>query len=130
MKKLLSLLIIFSLAFTAANAQSYNAKIKGLDTLTNAVSDTANLTVIGSKTNIGFQYNVTKISGTVAGTIKTYGTKDGGVHYQLLQTDNLTDASGVFGYTASYNGYGKYRIIIATTGTQSSSHSVWALYRP
>lgn len=128
MKKLLSLLIITFFA-CQANAQAYNAKIKGLDTLTNSVSDTANIQIIGIKTNVGFQYNVTKISGTVGGTIKTYGSKDAGAHYMLLQTDTLTDASGVFGYTNNYNAYGKYRIIIATSGTQASSHSVWALYR-
>lgn len=117
------------MGFFLADAQSYNAKIKGLDTLTNAASDTVTMTIVGAKTSVGFQYNVTKISGTVAGTIKTYGSKDAGAHYMLLQTDNLTDASGVFGYTSSYNAYGKYRVIIATTGTQSSSHSIWALYR-
>lgn len=128
MKKLL--LFITVLLFAGAlHAQSYNAKIKGPDILTNAVSDTVSLTIVGSKTSVGFQVNVTKTSGTVAGTIKYYGSKDAGANYMILQTDTLTDASGVFGYTASYNAYGKYRVIVATTGTQVSSYSIWALYR-
>ena len=127
MKKVIGFLIVvlFSLG---AQAQNYNAKIDGIDTLTNATSQTTTIAVSGKKANVGFQVNVTKISGTVGGSIDYQGTKDG-TNYETLETDSLANASGVYGFSASYNGFTKYRIVITTTGTQSSSYTVWALYR-
>ncbi len=127
MKKIIVILAILFTAF-GVKAQNYNAKIDGLDTLTDATSNTTTITISGKKSSVGFQVNATKISGTVAGTVKYYGSKDG-TNYELLETDNLTDATNVYGYSASYNGFTKYRIIVTTTGTQSSSYTVWALYR-
>lgn len=132
MKKFLFVAVL-ALASCVVHAQapsSYNGKLTGAaqDTLTNSAADTLTLSVKGEKNAVTFQYNITKISGTVAGTIKVYGSIDE-TKYALLNTYTLTDASAIASYSMSYNGYSKYRLIIATTGSQASAYEIWALYR-
>lgn len=129
MKRLILALVVGLLAVCQVDAQSYNGKLGGLDTLTNATSKTYSLNITGKKANVTFQVNVIKISGTVGGTVALWTSADGGVKYFQLATTSLTDATAQYGFNYNYNPGNKYRVIVTTTGTQSSSHECWALYR-
>lgn len=112
-----------------ANSGSYAGTFNTLDTLTDAEADTLNLnSVQGVKSVVTLQVDVTKISGTVAGTVKYY-MSTGGTKYKLIQTDNLTDASGTYSYSFIPSTGINYRAIVATTGTSSTSYTGRYLYR-
>jgi hypothetical protein len=130
MKKILFLSTVFLfalLAFTNTNAQSFNGKIAD-STFTNATTASYGLTVTGVKHAVTFVYTVTKNTGTVAGTITLQGTLDG-INYVTLKVDTLTDANAVIGNSYDYNGYSKYKVTIAQSGTSVTNYKVQALYR-
>lgn len=133
MKKILFLTVAFLiglLAFTNTNAQSYssfNGKI-GDSTFTNVTTASYSISVTGPKHAVTFVYTVTKTSGTVAGTITLFGSLDG-TNYVTLDTKTLTDANAVLSTSYSYNGYSKYKITIAQSGTSVTNYKVQALYR-
>lgn len=134
MKKIISILLLGLAIMIAAPAESTAQQAaKGymgaLDTLTDAESVTQTLTpTSGYKGHIQFVVNITKISGTVAGTIKYYGTINGTV-YELIETDNLTDSSGVFGCSVVPSKYVGYKIVYAGSGTMGASFRAEYLYR-
>lgn len=119
---------------------SINAKAGGddqrsittLDTLTDGADDTTIVTITGGKSAITFQTNVTKISGTVGGQIILEGTIDTSetpiwVH---IESDTLTDATGVYTVQLTANHFKKYRLRRNTVGaTQSASYKSYLLYR-
>lgn len=137
MKRLLlaATLLIGTIFATASNhsvtapSGSHAGTLNTLDTLTNADADTLYLNnVAGVKSVVTFQVNFTKISGTVAGTIKYFASIGGG-HYKLVQTDTLSDASGVFGYSFIPSTANNYMVVVTTTGTSVSSYTGRYLYR-
>lgn len=130
MKKLI-VLIALAFSFVCTQAQtSYEGYLAALDTLTNADSHSDTVTITGNKHCISFQSRLLKISGTVAGTVNIYGSLDGtNFGTTALTTINLTDASAVWNASYTYNGYKKYRIVTATTGTSSASVRHYLLYR-
>jgi predicted secreted protein len=128
MKKIIFLVAVLFSA-VCLNAQSFNAKIGTDTTLAVAGTKTYSVTVTGAKKNITFQTNVTKNSGTVAGTIVLKGSIDGGTTYATLASHTLTDASAVWLDTYAYNPCQKYQVVVTTTGTSSTTWQVWALYR-
>lgn len=108
-----------------------------LDTFTNSQTKYFTLPyefVDGSSYEISWQFNVTKISGTVAGAITLEASIDGNT-WAAVDVDSLTAAHTVTDATASYiwskfgTGHTKYRAKIATTGTQVSSVSSYAYIR-
>jgi hypothetical protein len=127
MKKLLGLIAVLSMfaVFTpqTSQAQSHDSYLGALDTLTNADTTTYEVTITGNKHCISFQTNVTKISGTVAGTINVYGSVDGTnyITTAIATAITITDASQVRSFTFSNNAYKKYKLQIITSGTQSCS---------
>lgn len=121
MKRIIFILCLFSVCF-ACKAQTSEGWLAALDTLTNADSHTDDLSVNGTRHNVSFLSKVLKISGTVAGTVTIYGSVDGtNFGTTALTTINLTDASANWQASYSFNGYKKYRIVTATTGTSSAS---------
>ena len=137
MKKLLgfiAIVLMLGVLPTTTQAQvqgNYAGYLGALDTLTNADANTYTTSaVIGNKHCITFQTKVLKISGTVAGTIKLYGSADG-VDYGSAALDSLTlaDASKVYQISRTYNGYSKYKWVVATTGTSSASERSYMLIR-
>ncbi len=120
------MLIASCVLFASVSAQSYNGKI-GDTTITNAASPSYNLQVVGAKTNVTFQYVITKTSGTVAGTIVLSGTIDG-VNYVTLNSYTLTDATASTAISYDYNGYTRYKVTITTTGNQVANYKIWALH--
>lgn len=129
-KYLLAVVLILSFGLVS-KAQSYNSYLGPLDTLTNAQSKTYTVTVTGAKHCVSFQTNILKISGTVAGTIKVYGSVDG-VNYGTtpITTNTLTDASVNWLTVYTSNSYVKYQYVVATTGTSVISERTYLLYRP
>lgn len=130
MKKILflsTLVLMFSLARGQSAVQT---ALGALDTLTNADTTTYTVTVSGAKSTLAFQTNVTKISGTVAGTIKVYGSLDGTNYITTAVTIvTVTDASVNYGITYTSSPYVKYKVQIITSGTQSCSQRTWMVWR-
>jgi hypothetical protein len=130
MKRILFFLLISATLFAFSlptQAQSFNGKI-GDSTFTNATTASYSISVTGPKHAVTFVYTVAKTSGTTAGTITLLGTLDG-TNYVTLRTDTLTDANAVIGVSYDYNGYSKYKVTIAQTGTSVTNYKVQALYR-
>lgn len=138
MKKYLFFLFI-GLSFLISNTtnaqvsvqRSYAGWLGALDTLTNADTTTYTVGIAGSKSNITFQTNVLKISGTVAGTIKVYGSADGGTNYVTTALTSVTITDGSVNYSIPYtvNSYDHYKVQIITSGTQACSQRTRLLYR-
>lgn len=126
MKKFIGLFVLLAITF-ATHAQSYQAKI-GDTTITNAGAPSYTVTVAGPKSNVTFGYNITKTSGTVAGTIVLSGSVDG-TNYATLKVDTLADASANLSVSYPYNGYAKYKVTINQTGTDVANYKIWLLHR-
>ena len=126
MKKIFAFIV--SLAFMyACQAQSYQSKL-GDTTITNGGSPSYTATIAGPKSNVTFGYNITKTSGTIAGTIVLSGSVDG-TNYAVINTYTLTDASVNTSVPFNYNGYAKYKVTVNQTGTSVANYQIWLLYR-
>jgi len=140
--KLLSVALLCLLAFST-NAQvasfgwpSYysgsNPYSTKLDTVDNTGADTFRCAVTGL-CNVHFQFDVTKINGTLGGTIKVFGSKDGGLNYgAALNTYTVTDGSQISQYdinSGNGNPYTHYMVVWAGTGTMSGSWKGYLLIR-
>lgn len=131
MKKIL-LLIALACSFIGAQAQNRQLDLSGGEfTLEDAAADTSYVTITGAKHTVTFQFNVSKTSGTVAGTIVLYGSIDTSATptYYPIDTITLTDATASYKLTYNYNQAQKYMAIGTTTGTQESDHHYFVLYR-
>lgn len=100
------------------------------DTVTNG--GTAYLTIRGDQKNTSYttiQVVVTKISGTVGGTISLQGSVDGTSYKALntaetqtaLATITATDASNVYHWRLTGNPFQYYRVSWTGTGTMAAS---------
>jgi hypothetical protein len=108
------------------------------DTVTN--TGTAYLTVRASQNNTSYttvQVVVTKISGTVGGTISLQGSVDGSSYKALnteetqtaLATITAADASGVYHWRLRGNPFQYYRVSWTGTGTMAASFTSQLLHR-
>lgn len=137
MKKIIFLLFMAVAMFTLpsvtnkAQAQDAEGWFAALDTLTNADTTTYTLTVTGAKHNVSFQTNVTKISGTVGGTINVYGSVDGTnfLTTAIATQLTITNGSANYGFTFGDNRYKKYRIVIINAAGGVCSQRTWYMYR-
>lgn len=102
-------------------------------TFTNALADTVNVTITKSRTAITFKYDITKTSGTVAGTIVLQGritpASNTREQWSTINSYTLTDATANNVVALTANNYVYYRVITTTTGTQVSVHNKQLLYR-
>jgi hypothetical protein len=119
MKKLLSFLLILSLAFVAeqAQAQLLRTVIPTKDSCVN--SDNTSIDV-SPKTNqaVAFHFKATKVSGTVAGSAKLQGSIDGTNWIDVGSAYTITDvATNVAVFEPTKLSFKYYRIYVATTGT-------------
>lgn len=139
MKKFLQIFLFSAILLVGLSKEShaqlpsgnYSGYLGALDTLTNADTTTYTVNITGNRHCITFSTKVTKISGTVAGTIKIYGSSDGGVTYLTtpLTTINLTDASANLGVSYTSNGYDYYKVQLISSGTCSLSQRTSLLTR-
>lgn len=135
MKNLILSTILFLLAFVFnANAQ-YTMTGSG-DTITDTGTKTATLQVKESYQSVSIQAVITKISGTVAGTVTLQGTIDG-TNYVTVDTGavlskhvtftatNVASQSTVFIVQGSP--YLKYRVSYTGSGTMAAKMSAYLL---
>lgn len=122
MKKILFGLLIAAISLiTVAKAQT-TKKVTG-DTLTNSDTAYITFTAIGSRLK-AIQPSLTKLSGTVAGTVLLQGTVDG-TNWVNVNTDTLTLSNTptintkVWLITAG-TGYTSYRCRFYTSGTSTA----------
>ena len=108
------------------------------DTVTNG--GTAYLTIKGTQLNTSYttvQVVVTKISGTVGGTISLQGSVDGTSYKALntaetqtaLATITATDASNVYHWRLNGNPFNYYRVSWTGTGTMAASFTSQLFHR-
>lgn len=128
--KAILVMLFLGLGMSVNAQQSYEGYMSAKDTLTNAQTVTKEVVIAGPKSNITFQVNVIKLTGTVAGTIKVFGSTDGTTYgTTAVTTTNLTDATANYLIAYTTNSYKKYKVEIATTGTSTASERTYLLYR-
>jgi len=137
MKKLI-IAILFCLAGTVTHAQNYPASFSGLlkgpTTIATASTDSTKVTISGVKGSVNFKYDITKNSGTVAGTIvlkgrishSTLGTS--AEQWATINSYTLTDATATNSVTLTGNNYTDYLILTTITGTSNTTHRKYLKY--
>ena len=135
MKTILSVLILISFAF-CANAQNSPVLLtttsysNTLDTVTNAGSKSTTAKKVGSwyyGASVSAHVIVTKISGTVGGSIGLYGSMDG-TNWTICETaTTATDATANY-YITTTKRYGYYKVMWTGTGTMAASFKSYLLY--
>lgn len=102
------------------------------DTITNSTPKFQYAIVNGSNVHFTVQSTLTKISGTVAGTVKVQGSVDG-VNYTDIAGQTaftLTDvASQVCSFVILSSPYQFYRVAVTPSGTQSTKIASLGLVR-
>ena len=89
MKNLILFLFVVLASFGASAQTQYTYSMTGSgDTLTNTGTDSVYYALNSYYKTVTVQFEVTKISGTVAGTAKLYATVDGS-NYTQIATDTL-----------------------------------------
>lgn len=130
MRKIILLLALFVGMASFAKAQDYSGLVKTV-TLTNAQTDSTLVTINGSRSAVTFKYDITKTSGTIAGTIvlqyKVTGL--GSEKWYTYNTYTLTDATANTVVSLPNNPALKWKILATTTGTSVSTHRYYLLYR-
>lgn len=125
MKKILALLVFFTGVYTVNGQQMTNPNGLALDTASQAAAEGPSLQVRGYKSTLSITLPVTKISGTIAGSVKWQGSNDDGTTWYTISSDTLTDATNVYGYSEAPKKYSWYRALITQTGTSSLSYKGW-----
>ena len=134
MKKLLFALLVLGATFANAQAPTGPAITNlgnMLSTPTHATTDTITNTTVkaqyaivkGVNQHVTVQCTLTKISGTVAGTVKLQGSIDGVVYNDVpgAGTFTLTDvASQNCAFYSIPSIYQYYKILVTPSGTQST----------
>ena len=118
---IMTALLMFSFA-SQAQTLTWSGYGNTLDTVTNAGSRSATaVTVSAPAKAFSMQVAVTKISGTVGGTVKWQGSNNG-TDWYTISTDTMTDASAVYAYSiATAAPFNYYRALVTGTGTMSAS---------
>jgi len=130
MKKILFLILFSAIGFVSYSQSDNAGYLAVKDTLTNAEAVSQELALTGVKANVSFQVNVIKLTGTVAGTIKVFGSVDGTTYgTTAVTTTNLTDATANYLIAYTTNSYKSYRVTVETTGTSTASFRTYYLYR-
>ena len=139
MKKFLLIALAASLSTLCVKAQSSvqpewlrpERVVYPSDTTTNADTNYVTIKSVGSHVK-AIQATVTKVSGTVAGTVILQGTVDG-IAWVNVNTDTLTltdQATNTKVWTISSTIYNSYRVQYKTSGTQVSYLNLSYLRRP
>lgn len=144
MKKLLLLFVmlvgIASFGQVTGPKLSYASVGHLLSTPTHAATDTITNTTVkyqyaivnGSNVHFTIQATLTKISGTVAGTVKPQGSVDGVNYVDIsgITAFTLTDvASQTCAFPIIASPYQYYRVVVTPSGTQSTKIYSWGLVR-
>lgn len=131
MKKFITFILAGLLIASTAMAQSAmtNPNALALDTVTQAAAEGPVITVSGKASSVSFTMLLTKVSGTVAGTVTLQGSNSIAKGYQNVTGSNdqvtftLTDATQTIVLSQSPKRFLFYRVLISPTGTWSGSYS-------
>lgn len=143
MKKYILLsLFAFLLSFAAVESKAQVRSFTSVyslasDTVTNTATVYLSIYNPGVKTSTTVWVAVTKISGTVGGTITLQGSIDGVTYKALntletqtaLATVTATDASNTYHWRLNHNPLPYYRVSWTGTGTMSASFTAKLLSR-
>lgn len=104
-----------------------------IDTATNADTVIQSITISGYWAVVTIMPTVTKISGTVGGTMQLYGSIDGS-KYALIDTidytaANVAGAQTFTGWSIVPSKYVSYQIRYITSGTMSAKLQTYAIWR-
>lgn len=122
---LISIAIIgLAISYNPVHAQTAMTLPNGLslDTASQAAAEGATIQVKNFASTISIELPVTKISGTIAGSVKWQGSNDN-TKWFTIQTDTLTDATNVYGYSEAPKKWLYYKALITQTGTSSLSYA-------
>lgn len=130
MKRILLLCALVVGMATLASAQDFSGLVKTV-TMTNAQVDSTIVNISGPRSAVTFKYDITKTSGTIAGTIALQYkvTNLGSETWYTYNTYTLTDATANNVVSLVYNPAVKWRILATTSGTSVSTHRYYLLYR-
>lgn len=139
MKKLFSLLILMAFVLTLTHAQTTTLVQSG-DTVVNTATKACSLRVSQSYKKVTIQALITKISGTVGGTLTLQGSLDNGTTWSTVDTASFVSdgpatftATNVASQTKTWiiNGspYLWYKLSYTGTGTMSATLKGYALPR-
>ena len=132
MKKILLIACLFvgvSASAQTVIANDFAGQVGTTRTLANTTADTINLQITKARPSLLFKYDITKNSGTVAGTIVLQGRVTTSDAWTVVNSYTLTDATATNSVALTANQYVYYRIITAPTGTQNSTHSKYVVAR-
>jgi hypothetical protein len=136
MKKYLILIVLVLLAIIAPPAQAQTIGLVSttnslkLDTVTNAGVRVMQTQLTGNKATVTIQVDVTKISGTLGGTIIPVGSNDGVKWYAAGSgTFTVTDVASQGVNFSPPLGFGYYGVQWTGTGTMSGSIKATLLAR-
>jgi len=110
-------------------AADFAGQVGTTRTLANATPDTINLQITKARADLLFKYDITKNSGTVAGTIVLQGRVTTADSWAVVNSYTLTDATATNSVALTANQYVYYRIITTPSGTQNSTHSKYVVAR-
>lgn len=110
-------------------ATDFAGQVGTTRTLANATADTINLQITKARPQLMFKYDITKNSGTVAGTVVLQGRATTADSWAQLNSYTLTDATATNSVILTANNYVYYRIITTPSGTQNSTHSKYLVTR-
>jgi len=137
MKKLIIAFVMCAIGMVA-HAQNYPAGFSGLlkgpTTISTASTDSTKVTVSGVRATLNFKYDISKTSGTVAGTIvlkgriahSTLGTS--AEQWATINSYTLTDATATNSVILTGNNYTDYLILTTITGTSVTVHRKYLKY--
>lgn len=135
MKKLITIILLFMAIgvkaqsntgyFSSANAATKN----GTDTVVNTQSKVQSLVLPGYWDILTIQVNVSKISGTVGGTLQLYGSIDNDNTVPIGSPDTVINASNVYSFHVNPSLYPYYFIKLNGTGTMNASFKSFWLAR-
>jgi hypothetical protein len=111
----------------------YSGLLKTAVTMTNAQVDSTVVSIGGSRSAITFNVQLTKVSGTSAGSIVLmYKTTNLASEQWITHTTTaLTDQSGTKAYTFELgrNVGVKYKLLLTTSGTSVNTYRPFLVYR-
>ena len=130
MKKLFLILGVLFLGLTGYSQSQFNNYLGVKDTLTDVDTTQYEVLILGNKSNISFQCNVIKLSGTVAGKFDIFGSVDG-ITYETAAAGTVTKTDATANYVIAFtsNKYQKYKVLSISSGTNTHSQRVFLFYR-
>lgn len=93
----------------------------GLDTVTNTATKTQTLALAGGWDVVTIQVAITKISGTVGGTLTLKGSVDGIAYTTIGSAVTPTDTTAAYSFSVNPSTYAKYQISYTGATTQAAS---------